>query len=440
MQGRGTMMRAHPRWPGLGLVVLCTILAGCSSSATGTARRQASAAATAPQPTATAPQPTATATPRRVVANVYYRTSDQSVYALNPADGAVRWTFSRGQGVYDPIVAGSLVYVEVVGQSNAYTLYALDGATGAVAWSAPGGAYPTVANGAIYVLVGQTLDCLDAGTGTLRWQRQAEAGYLTITDDTVYVEHATVTSTGAATSSSLTAFNSSDGAMRWTFARTHEGFGHPVVGAGVVYFVATSQPPNPPSGQLYALKATDGSQLWSANAPAIANGFELAGGVLYAGGSTTGISAYRASDGAPLWKNADPLLSRFTPAGNAVYVNAFHGTVVALDATTGKQLWAATVGGPGYAPIAIVANGVLYAVAGRGSGALVAIDVSTGAIAWQQQMAGTPGSPVVATARCTHIVSSPTTGRVRSSMPSTPPMAATCGSTRRAKTWRRRWR
>lgn len=345
-----------------------------------------------------------TPTPRPVVANIYYGTYDQTFVALNPATGAVRWTFSRGHSIFDPIIAGGLVYAETTDQSsNSLTLYALDSANGDVVWSATGGAYPTVAGGSVYVSTGHAVDCLDAATGKLRWHHPAENENLGITglqvvDDTVYVVAGSNSSPGAPLAASLTALDAADGTVRWTFARDHARFNAPLIGNGVAYFLSlVDEPPNLLSGVLYAFKVQDGSRIWSVEAPAIANTFALADGVLFAGGSAIGITAFRTSDGARLWANTDSQLSYFIAVGQAVYVKSFNGNVIAFNAMTGKQLWSIIfpVTGPATFPVA-APNGLLYVVGGRSSGQLVAIQMDTGGLAWQQQVPGTPGVPVVA--------------------------------------------
>jgi outer membrane protein assembly factor BamB len=172
---------------------------------------------------------------------------------------------------------------------------------------------------------------------------------------------------------------------------------------------------------LFSFKVLDGSQLWSAPAPGIANAFALTDSVYFVGGSATGVSAYRISDGALLWKNTDPMLSRFTAVGNTVYINTFRGSVLALASDTGKQVWEAQVGGPGGVPI--VANGMLYVAAGRGAGRVVAINASTGAIPWRAPVAGTPSALVLAGGTISRMTRSPTTDRARKCMPSMLPMA-----------------
>src|SRR6185312_12000074 len=118
-------------------------------------------------------------------------------------------------------------------------------------------------------------------------------------------------------------------------------------------------------------------------------------GVFLAGGSATGITGYRASDGARLWTNTDPMFSYFTAVGNVAYVKSFNGVVVALDVTTGKELWDTPVAVTAPATPPTAANGVLYVSGGRGFGQIAAINSSTGAIKWMNQEPGITGVPAV---------------------------------------------
>ena len=381
-------MRTQLRWLGLGLVLLCVILTGCG----GPNGTHATTTATTVQPTATA-----TTAPRPVTANVYYATSDQILSALDPVTGAVRWTFSRGEDIIDPILVGNLVYVTASSRQST-TTYALDSMNGAVVWSVPGG-QPILADNALYMRAGSTVYSLDAVTGKQRWQQSVPNAFLTVSGDTVYALIETLSSTGAPLSSTLTALNMTDGAIRWSFTRNNEGFYIPKIANGAVYFMSRSgNTTGPPAGRLYALNAADGLQRWNVGvgSPAGANTFALSDGVFYAGGSATGITAFRASDGAQLWTNTDPMFSYFTVAGKAVYVKSFNSAAVALDGTTGRQLWTTSVlvSAPATPPTA--ANGLLYVSGGRDSGQVAAINMSTGVILWIQQMPGTIGFPVIA--------------------------------------------
>lgn len=384
-------MRARLRWLGLGLTLLCVMLTGCGASSTGTH-------ATA---TATAVQPTATSTPTPSTSNVYYATSDQVLTALNTTTGVVRWTFTKGVDIADPILVGNLVYVTALNPQGT-TIYALNSTNGSVIWSAQGGT-PILAGDALYMSTGSTVNCLDAATGKQRWQQSMPTALLAVAGDTVYAstETGSRSSTGAIVnlSSTLNALSTTDGAIRWSFTRDNEQFYSPETANGVVYFMAHSgDNTGPPSGHIYALNVADGSQRWKVNVgqQAIANTFGFSNGVFLAGGSATGITGYRASDGAQLWTNTDPMFSYFTVAGNAAYVKSFNSVAVALDVTTGKELWdtSVLVTSPATPPIA--ANGMLYVSGGRGPGQIAAINSGTGAIQWIKQEPGTMGFPSIA--------------------------------------------
>ena len=89
-----------------------------------------------------------------------------------------------------------------------------------------------------------------------------------------------------------------------------------------------------------------------------------------------------------------------------VYVGSNGGVVRALDVTSGRQLWRATVDGPVNGSLAVADGTVFVPVATVGDGAQVgpsvaALDESTGQLKWQttidtQKGADVFGSPVVA--------------------------------------------
>lgn len=379
-------MRARIRWFGLGMTLLCVILTGCGASSNSTHTAA----------TATVVQPTATSTPSPKTSNIYYATSDHVLTALNTATGAVRWTFTKGVDIGAPILVGNLVYVTALNPQGT-TIYALDSTSGSVIWSAEGGT-PILAGDALYMSTGSTINCLDATTGKLRWQQSVPNALLTVSGDKVYALRGNISSTGAPLSSTLTALNATDGAIRWTFTRNNEGFDNSEVADGVVYFMARSgDNTGPVTGHLYALNTADSSQRWKVNVgqQALANTFALSDGMFLAGGSATGITGYRASDGAQIWTNTDPMFSYFTVAGNAAYVKSFNSVAVALEVTTGKELWdtSVLVTSPATPPVA--ANGALYVSGGRGPGQIAAINSGTGAIQWTKQEPGAMGLPSV---------------------------------------------
>jgi outer membrane protein assembly factor BamB len=139
----------------------------------------------------------------------------------------------------------------------------------------------------------------------------------------------------------------------------------PVVVNGVVY---TSEENN----YVYALNATDGTQLWDyftgewPSSPAVANG------VVYVN-TDFSINALNATDGTQIWSNEPQYdvpvgFSSPTVADGVVYAGTTNsldkseGNVYAMNATNGKTLWS-TPSLAGFATVPsspTVANGVVY--------------------------------------------------------------------------------
>ncbi len=107
--------------------------------------------------------------------------------------------------------------------------------------------------------------------------------------------------------------------------------------------------------------------------------------------STTGLTAYSASDGKPLWSfqpSSAPFFSPQEPlalAAGVVYWSA--DKLYALDAATGKQRWSAPIGD---APGAVSVSGnMVYALSDT---QLYAFGSSDGALRWRQNLRPTLGN------------------------------------------------
>ncbi len=98
-------------------------------------------------------------------------------------------------------------------------------------------------------------------------------------------------------------------------------------------------------GEVSALSASNGSKVWKFAAQEDFGLTIAANGQLYIN-SSSGITTLRASNGALLWKhsiaNHSSGMSWTTPelvAGNIVYVSSPDGVIQALDTSDGRLLW-----------------------------------------------------------------------------------------------------
>jgi outer membrane protein assembly factor BamB len=139
---------------------------------------------------------------------------------------------------------------------------------------------------------------------------------------------------------------------------------------------------------VYALRASDGTQLWHFTIDGNTALSAVDNGIIYVG-SASSFYALQASNGKQLWHfqgNGDPD-SRFGPqpvvADGVVYITSRVSTY-AVRASDGKQLWHSPVGGldaPLVSPLA-VGNGMVYIGTGD---AVVALRASDGKQLWSYQ-------------------------------------------------------
>ena len=112
--------------------------------------------------------------------SVYFGSGDGNVYALNAANGNVRWKYQTGDVVHaSPAYAAGAIYV---GSWDSY-FYAVDAETGKEKWKFHGGedpvihnqvgfqGSPAIANGIVYTgCRDSNLYALDAATGQEKWR------------------------------------------------------------------------------------------------------------------------------------------------------------------------------------------------------------------------------------------------------------------------------
>jgi outer membrane protein assembly factor BamB len=255
------------------------------------------------------------------------------LYALDARSGEERWRFpcpSR-YSPGGPAVSEGVVYI---GGYDGY-LYALDTETGQEIWKFQSGggddtrySSPVVADGVVYF---GSLYALDAASGQVKWDCEATGVAMhfysspAVSDGLVYFDtNAGYFGSDVLTSGgSLYALDAQTGQEKWT-SKPDDRFWptfSPVVSDGVVYF-GNEGPPNTVGDYLHAFDAQTGEEKWvyendrgeiKWSSPAVS------GGVVYL-----------------LYETYDSIYRTYDWLTGANKANAL---LVALDATSGRELW-----------------------------------------------------------------------------------------------------
>jgi outer membrane protein assembly factor BamB len=143
-----------------------------------------------------------------------------------------------------------------------------------------------------------------------------------------------------------------------------------------------------------AFEAASGKLLWATNSFGISPA--VSKGTVYID-SFSGLCAYAAAGGTTLWCAGTNYLPD-APSGAAVvdgiaYFGSAVGSVFALDAATGEQLWSAPISASNAASSPAVANGMVYINGDN----LLAFDAKTGTKLWSSSILGSvnTSSPAV---------------------------------------------
>ncbi len=191
---------------------------------------------------------------------IYIQTENDTFFALDLQNGARKWSFYRGGGERCPVVGtDGTVFV-----SQDDSLYALDPADGSVKWAygmrqaIVGSPAIDVARGVLYVVDDDGwLACVNLSDGAQRWSVQVgnevSAGVID-EDGTVYL-----TSNGT-----LIAVNPEQGNIEWQFVPPLSGDASvPAVSAeGVIYFLVIGLFDQGQVDSLYAVNR-DGTRRWA---------------------------------------------------------------------------------------------------------------------------------------------------------------------------------
>ncbi|HZS77687.1 MAG TPA: PQQ-binding-like beta-propeller repeat protein [Ktedonobacteraceae bacterium] len=293
------------------------------------------------------PQPSFTSV--SVENEIAYFQGGDGIYALRVSDGKQVWHVKKnlfGQIVVD----NGVVYA-----AELNTLYALHASDGKQLWQSAIIEYayaqpPQVINGLVYVYNGETLYVLHAANGSLAWKTdiQSPASFQVVNGVFYYSETSGLNSQQV---DILYALRASDGHQIWSFTTPPPvcvllGF---TIVSDVFYTNTTCQDH---SGRIYAFQASNGRQIWNT---ALEGDISVADGNVYvypslAVNTSDNLTyALNASDGQKRWQFAgDQSQEAYAPKilapGNGKVYEILENRIYALRASDGQTLWS-IVGG-----------------------------------------------------------------------------------------------
>ncbi|MGW3410580.1 outer membrane protein assembly factor BamB family protein [Streptomyces sp. NPDC000888] len=296
----------------------------------------------------------------------------RGVWAVDTADGSVRWTNADAGLTGSPTAAGDTVYAS--GHAPHWgTLLALDAADGRPRWLRRMNWYsttqPLVANGLLHYVNGSRyLRTVDAATGRRRWRAKYQRrGWGTesapaLADGILYA---------AGKDGTVWAFDPATGKVRWKQRIIGRLPATPLLHDGTVY-VGDGLGPH-----VQALDGATGAFRWHTlldSLGSIRTTPAISGNTLYVGSQDHRLWALNATTGAIRWHvtTDGPIDSSPVVADGTVYFGSDDGHLWAISAENGRVRWKVRTGGPVMSPV--VADGVLYV--GSRDGYLYAIEAS----------------------------------------------------------------
>lgn len=231
-------------------------------------------------------------------------------------------------------------------------------------------------------------------TGQILWQFTGATGTIltrpAVAGGTVVAE---------STDNNVYGVDAGTGRQRWKFTRQDGSLGY----ASPVYDAAEKAVYTCGETTLYRLDPASGKAKWQAYVGGkSASTPETGGGRIYVGTDGTGLSAFSASSGAPLWnfkgERSDDWFGAPLYAEGTVYAATYNRYIYAIDAASGKAKWSYRVLGNSLAQPALdTSRGVLYVTSTtfRDNPTLTAIDARNGKPLWSYKAGYVDSAPVV---------------------------------------------
>jgi outer membrane protein assembly factor BamB len=246
--------------------------------------------------------------------------------------------------------------------------------------------YPAIADGRVYAAaVHGGVRALDLQTGAVVWQYASKlplSGGPGVGDGLVVA---------GSLEGDVVALDASTGAQKWTAKVDNEVIAAPTIGQGLVFVHSND-------GRVSAFDEATGQRrwFWDHDVPALSvrgNASPVLGpGYVFVANDDGTVVALAVSDGHPAWQQTvaeaegRTELERMadvdgTPVldGTTLYATSYKKQTIALDAPSGRPLWAHDAGGSGQ--VAVSPDRV---VVSNASGTVWGIDKTSGSGSWQQ--------------------------------------------------------
>ena len=353
-------------------------------------------------------------------AGALYIAAIQGLIALSASDGKLLWSYTA---LANSNIVGEeqgVLYANLVSSRSdgglLDNLVAINPGNGAVRWSHPfhNGQGDVLSNGIIYGSdtltpsgiptspLGTMVEAFNASDGSLKWQAAQESGY----NIPVRVAAGLLYSYNAFPAGGpwiIEARQASDGSLAWRFPTSPAHA--TILGLEGKVLYARSDDGNSDFSEnvLYALSATTGTVRWRRVVPSSPSlSATLVQQVIYVGDSAADtLIAINTADGQQLWQrklgapdaSANAPVSVQTVVDGVIYLTS-PGGFAALDASTGAPRWEAS--DIGVHTLLAVANGIVYDTRTTESGSTIeARSARSGDVIWSHTVPPLGDDPVV---------------------------------------------